>query len=148
MGGNPIAHALTRPPASTPHGSVRSRGRRVTRGWCPRLVTPGTLLTWHRRLVRWKSRRTPAAPGRPPLVEEIAAFIQRLAPELVGRLDRSTRSSEGTSPASTGARYRSAWKATPTRTQPALAAAGAGATWGLGGVGARLPFVSRNRWLL
>lgn len=33
MGGNPIAHALTRPPASTPHGTVRSRGRRVTCGW-------------------------------------------------------------------------------------------------------------------
>ncbi|AZP15517.1 DoxX family membrane protein [Streptomyces aquilus] len=30
----------------------------------------------------------------------------------------------------------------------ALAAAGAGATWGLGRVWARLPFVSRNRWLM
>ncbi|MEU1306723.1 hypothetical protein [Streptomyces shenzhenensis] len=30
----------------------------------------------------------------------------------------------------------------------ALAAAGAGATWGLGRIWARLPFVSRNRWLL
>ncbi|MFI1163503.1 hypothetical protein ACH4UM_07790 [Streptomyces sp. NPDC020801] len=30
----------------------------------------------------------------------------------------------------------------------ALAAAGAGATWGLGRLWARLPFVSRNRWLL
>ncbi|GAB2444307.1 hypothetical protein [Streptomyces incanus] len=30
----------------------------------------------------------------------------------------------------------------------ALAAAGAGVTWGLGRVWARLPFVSRNRWLL
>jgi len=30
----------------------------------------------------------------------------------------------------------------------ALAVAGAGATWGLGKVWARLPFVSRNRWLL
>ncbi|MEU9450327.1 hypothetical protein [Streptomyces sp. NPDC048277] len=30
----------------------------------------------------------------------------------------------------------------------ALAAAGAGAVWGLGKVWARLPFVSRNRWLL
>jgi thiosulfate dehydrogenase [quinone] large subunit len=30
----------------------------------------------------------------------------------------------------------------------ALAAAGAGATWGLGKLWARLPFVSRNRWLL
>ena len=30
----------------------------------------------------------------------------------------------------------------------ALAAAGAGATWGLGRMWARLPFVSRNRWLI
>ncbi|MFF3930518.1 hypothetical protein [Streptomyces hirsutus] len=30
----------------------------------------------------------------------------------------------------------------------ALAAAGAGATWGLGRAWARLPFVGRNRWLL
>ncbi|MFJ2238067.1 hypothetical protein [Streptomyces sp. NPDC087859] len=30
----------------------------------------------------------------------------------------------------------------------ALAAAGAGATWGLGKAWARLPFVSRNRWLI
>ncbi|MDQ0779921.1 thiosulfate dehydrogenase [quinone] large subunit [Streptomyces aurantiacus] len=30
----------------------------------------------------------------------------------------------------------------------ALAAAGAGAVWGLGRVWARLPFVSRNRWLM
>jgi len=30
----------------------------------------------------------------------------------------------------------------------ALAAAGAGATWGLGRAWARLPFVSRNRWLM
>ncbi|MEU9190204.1 hypothetical protein AB0D14_37895 [Streptomyces sp. NPDC048484] len=30
----------------------------------------------------------------------------------------------------------------------ALAAAGAGAVWGLGRVWARLPFVSRNRWLI
>jgi thiosulfate dehydrogenase [quinone] large subunit len=30
----------------------------------------------------------------------------------------------------------------------ALAAVGAGAVWGLGRVWARLPFVSRNRWLI
>ncbi len=46
-----------------------------------RLVTPGTLLTWHRRLVRWKWRQTPTRPGRPPLSEETAALIQRLARE-------------------------------------------------------------------
>ncbi|MFE2186291.1 IS3 family transposase [Streptomyces sp. NPDC059455] len=46
-----------------------------------RLVTPGTPLTWHRRLVRWKWRQTPAGPGRPPLAEETVALIQRLARE-------------------------------------------------------------------
>jgi putative transposase len=45
-----------------------------------RLVTPGTVLRWHRRLVtrRWTCpRRT----GRPPVSAEIAALIQRLATE-------------------------------------------------------------------
>ncbi|MFD8383063.1 integrase core domain-containing protein [Streptomyces sp. NPDC059679] len=45
-----------------------------------RLVTPGTLLAWHRRLVRWKWRQTPVRPGRPPLPEE-TALIQSLARE-------------------------------------------------------------------
>ncbi|QLH20598.1 helix-turn-helix domain-containing protein [Streptomyces sp. Rer75] len=44
-----------------------------------RLVTPGTLLAWHRRLVCWKWRQTAVGPGWPPLAEEIAALIQRLA---------------------------------------------------------------------
>ncbi|WP_438453281.1 integrase core domain-containing protein [Streptomyces asiaticus] len=46
-----------------------------------RLVTPGTLLAWHRRLVRWKWRQTAVGPGRPPLPEETVALIQRLARE-------------------------------------------------------------------
>ncbi|MGW7753823.1 integrase core domain-containing protein [Streptomyces violaceusniger] len=46
-----------------------------------RLVTPGTLLNWHRRLVRWKWRQTAVGPGRPPLLEETVALIQRLATE-------------------------------------------------------------------
>ncbi|AQW54246.1 IS3 family transposase [Streptomyces violaceusniger] len=46
-----------------------------------RLVTPGPLLTWHRRLVRWKWRQPPTGPGRPPLAEETVALIQRLARE-------------------------------------------------------------------
>ncbi|WP_421111144.1 IS3 family transposase, partial [Streptomyces sp. NEAU-S77] len=46
-----------------------------------RLVTPGTLLAWHRRLVCWKWRQTAVGPGWPPLAEEIAALIQRLARE-------------------------------------------------------------------
>ncbi|MGO4749764.1 integrase [Streptomyces sp. 2MCAF27] len=44
-----------------------------------RLVTPGTHLTRHRRLVRRKWRETAVGPGRPSLPEEMFALIQRLA---------------------------------------------------------------------
>ena len=45
-----------------------------------RIVTPGTLLRWHRRLIaaRW---RQPKPPGRPPIGEELIALIVRLARE-------------------------------------------------------------------
>ena len=45
-----------------------------------RIVTPGTLLRWHRRLAaaRW---RQPRPPGRPPLPDELVALIVRLARE-------------------------------------------------------------------
>ncbi|WP_413798340.1 IS3 family transposase [Streptomyces iranensis] len=46
-----------------------------------RLVTPGSLLAWHRRLVRWQWRQTAVRSGRPPLPEETVALIQRLARE-------------------------------------------------------------------
>jgi transposase InsO family protein len=46
-----------------------------------RLVTPGTLLTWHRRLLRWKWKQKPARAGRPPISEELTALILRLASE-------------------------------------------------------------------
>jgi transposase InsO family protein len=45
-----------------------------------RLVTPGTVLRWHRRLVTRK-RTYPNRTGRPPLGAEIAALIERLATE-------------------------------------------------------------------
>ncbi|MFE6157407.1 helix-turn-helix domain-containing protein [Streptomyces sp. NPDC056486] len=44
-----------------------------------RLVTPATLLAWHRRLVRRKWRQPPARPGRPPLADDLTTLILRLA---------------------------------------------------------------------
>ncbi|MED7829010.1 IS3 family transposase [Streptomyces chiangmaiensis] len=46
-----------------------------------RLVTPHTLLSWHRRLLRWKWKQKPVRMGRPPISEELTALILRLARE-------------------------------------------------------------------
>jgi hypothetical protein len=43
-----------------------------------RIVTPGTLLRWHRRMVT-KKWTQPKAPGRPPLAGELAELIVKLA---------------------------------------------------------------------
>src|SRR4051794_16560977 len=45
-----------------------------------RIITPGTLLRWHRRLLTTKWRQ-PRPPGRPPIGEEIVALIVRFATE-------------------------------------------------------------------
>jgi putative transposase len=50
--------------------------------WASFLVTPQTLLRWHRTLVRSKwTYRGARKPGRPPLDPEIAALILRMAQE-------------------------------------------------------------------
>lgn len=45
-----------------------------------RLVTPGTLLRWHRRLIANKWRQA-KPPGRPPIPDDVVALIVRLATE-------------------------------------------------------------------
>jgi len=48
-----------------------------------RLVTPGTLLRWHRRLVRWHWTYPPKG-GRPPVDAKLAALIGQMARENPG----------------------------------------------------------------
>jgi hypothetical protein len=45
-----------------------------------RLVTPGTILRWHRHLVR-REWTYPNQPGRPPIDDVIAALVERMARE-------------------------------------------------------------------
>jgi hypothetical protein len=70
-----------------PVRSVRGRGRfaALTRGLpqAPRgrrLVTPGTILRWHRRLVA-KKWTYPNRSDRPPIDDAIAALIERMTRE-------------------------------------------------------------------
>ena len=48
-----------------------------------RLVTPQTLLRWHRRLVRWR-RTHPSRGGRPPVNARLTVLIEQMARENPG----------------------------------------------------------------
>jgi putative transposase len=49
--------------------------------WSAFLVTPGTILRWHRRLITRKWTQPSPQGGRPPLAQQLVALILRLARE-------------------------------------------------------------------
>src|SRR3989454_11041964 len=55
-------------------------GRRILR-LVATIVTPDTILRWHRRLIARKWTFAPKRPGRPGIMKEISALIVRMATE-------------------------------------------------------------------
>src|SRR5256885_3289453 len=76
-----LRRQVARPRLSTADRALlAAAGCHLPRSSCTRLlVTPRTLLRWHRALVRRKWRQPPGQRGRPPLPAEVRGLVLRLA---------------------------------------------------------------------
>ncbi len=63
---------------------LAAKGRRLVLRQVATLVTPDTILRWHRQLIARKWTFTPNRPGRPGILREISSLILRMATDNPG----------------------------------------------------------------